>query len=721
MFALKERLKRSGGQFLIKKLSLFCVWCLMVAVFGSSLDAYGETLRFQRESWIQVQYFRDEPVGWTISTSGNPALRQWIKGESRIWRVATESSNGILELGESYSNRRVLLGGRFERVFVKAENLHMKVKSGVVIHVLEVNENVETFVLEIDETAIIHHLVGIKAGEEETHSSKKRRTSSKKASDTGGNQDEPDQEEPEEEQESEDQHEEAPGNGIEEENDKEKEDESSKEEEDQEGEEEEKEDHYEGSDEDNPGDEDENNGTEDEEPEVNTFQITVEPSAYGEARLKAEHQDIWEFQQGETVEISAIVGNESHPFAGWVRDDEPGELLKENPLTISMPDYNLSLEMRFAPYPFDSGTGMEDDPYLISRVDQLLLLSEGNYRLEEGANGEFEGFNHDLMRAHYRLTEDIDLAVIMEEEGWNPIGDVENPFTGSFNGDGHTIANLSIHRSGQDNVGFFGVIGEGALVERIDFRDSYVNGRSSVGTVAGINNGKIKRVRIFAEEAGDLDGAIHLDAGGRVGGLVGVNNESGEIRQSMTRINLSAGGTRNGLFVGTNKGKIHESFSDGAIQSTSGTRGGFAGYNDNGTIYNSYAISMLRKSTNLPQGGFLGGTSSGGQLINTYANSYSDESVYQDNRIHGLVGQIYGTDDEIQKVINSYFNEDFGGRVGNDIQRGIPKTQQELRRIETYTHSENEEENWDFDEIWVIDPNENNGLPSLRWMIDEKG
>ncbi len=108
------------------------------------------------------------------------------------------------------------------------------------------------------------------------------------------------------------------------------------------------------------------------------------------------------------------------------------------------------------------------------------------------------------------------------------------------------------------------------------------------------------------------------------------------------------------LFVGTNRGKIHESFSDGAIQSTSGIRGGFAGFNDNGTIYG----------------------------------------------------------------INSYFNEDFGGRVGNDFHREIPKIQQELRRIETYTHSENEEENWDFDEIWTIDPDDNKDLPSLRWMMD---
>ena len=57
----------------------------------------------------------------------------------------------------------------------------------------------------------------------------------------------------------------------------------------------------------------------------------------------------------------------------------------------------------------------------------------------------------------YELVEDIDLSGYGDEtEGWDPIGDRDNPFTARFDGNGYTISALFIDRPGEDDIGLFG-------------------------------------------------------------------------------------------------------------------------------------------------------------------------------------------------------------------------------------------------------------------------
>ena len=88
---------------------------------------------------------------------------------------------------------------------------------------------------------------------------------------------------------------------------------------------------------------------------------------------------------------------------------------------------------------FAGGSGTEGDPYLIETVDQL--NSVRNYLGTEHSN------------KHFKLDADLklDVAPYNSGTGWEPIGTQDNPFTGRFDGNGHTISNLFINRSSDEN------------------------------------------------------------------------------------------------------------------------------------------------------------------------------------------------------------------------------------------------------------------------------
>lgn len=101
-----------------------------------------------------------------------------------------------------------------------------------------------------------------------------------------------------------------------------------------------------------------------------------------------------------------------------------------------------------------SGTGVENDPYIIATAEDLRLARD---LINANANGEAD--------ACFKVTSDIDL----NNEPWTPIAPYGAvPFTGTFNGDKHVISNINIelnednysNYTAQPNLGFFGCIGD---------------------------------------------------------------------------------------------------------------------------------------------------------------------------------------------------------------------------------------------------------------------
>lgn len=94
---------------------------------------------------------------------------------------------------------------------------------------------------------------------------------------------------------------------------------------------------------------------------------------------------------------------------------------------------------------FIGGNGTEESPYEVSNAEQLYAV---RYDME----------------AYYVQTQDIDIS---EYSNWIPIGNTDNPFRGSYDGNKYTISNLTISEISTDNVGLFGVCSESGILKNI--------------------------------------------------------------------------------------------------------------------------------------------------------------------------------------------------------------------------------------------------------------
>ena len=186
--------------------------------------------------------------------------------------------------------------------------------------------------------------------------------------------------------------------------------------------------------------------------------------------------------------------------------------------------------------------------------------------------------------AHYVLVQDLDAqtdgyAAVAGPEaddgaGWAPIG-ADAPFTGTFDGRGHTVDGLHIDRPETSNQGLFAYI-DGGVVRNLRLTDVDVTGANKVGALAGRNTGTIET----STATGQVTGAQ------RVGGLVG-HNENAAITDSASRVEVVSAGEKIGGLVGDNSNaEIHRSYSAGVVDSADAGAavGGLTGREDGDTV-----------------------------------------------------------------------------------------------------------------------------------------
>ena len=370
------------------------------------------------------------------------------------------------------------------------------------------------------------------------------------------------------------------------------------------------------------------------------------------------------------------------------------------------------------------------------------------------------------------LGNDIDLGNI----NWQPIGD----FNGTFDGRGHSISNLSIsHTMNQSNFwntafGLFAFIGTGGQVKNITVNITEINVESIVGysfAVGGLAGGYSSTKPIKNSGVNVVGNITALCRGGdsHVGGLVGHLGESTEIINSFatgtrisarntssfpsaTRIN-SAGGlvghSRNSLIIKNSYSKlnigaaattssvltyvggligysgyeieINNSFSAGDI-SVSGVRttthiGGLVGVGNRWvTINNSHTSGNIFIYNNQFIGTRIGGLTGGltvgnwGTIIITNSYSGGEITVISESLLHGTTSTSgISPAGSFGLILNSvYFNSDLVITANNANGRSTA----ELQQIETFV-------DWDFENIWAIDPAINNGFPHLRFFTNK--
>ncbi len=261
---------------------------------------------------------------------------------------------------------------------------------------------------------------------------------------------------------------------------------------------------------------------------------------------------------------------------------------------------------------------------------------------------------------NYVLTSDIDAsetATWNGGKGFDPIGDPNGKFTGTFHGDGHTISGLSIDRGGTSDIGLFGTVSPGGTVRSVRLDGGTVTGGEYVGALVGTNNGTVSQ----------SVATVEITAyGGRVGGLVG--DSGGTVEDShATGAVFSTDNGRIGGLVGENDGTVEASYATGDVTSESangGRVGGLVGL-DRGTIRYAYATGDV--TTDIVYGGGLVGETYG-----TIEDSYATGDVTADTYdAAGLAGS--STSVTIRRTYAtgavSITNGGTGGLVG-DVDNG---------------------------------------------------
>ena len=161
-------------------------------------------------------------------------------------------------------------------------------------------------------------------------------------------------------------------------------------------------------------------------------------------------------------------------------------------------------------------------------------------------------------------------------------------FTGTLDGLGRTISDLTINRPTVDNVGLFGT-GQGSAISNLGLLNPIVTGQQQVGALVGLSTG------VTVNTSYVIGGAVTGTT--NVGGMIGQGSFGGihpphptSITDSYTS-NVNVTGTTNvGGLVGFNSvGSITNAYASSAVTGTSNV-GGLVGSNlgNPGTITNSF-------------------------------------------------------------------------------------------------------------------------------------
>ncbi|MGG1555342.1 S-layer homology domain-containing protein [Paenibacillus ferrarius] len=168
----------------------------------------------------------------------------------------------------------------------------------------------------------------------------------------------------------------------------------------------------------------------------------------------------------------------------------------------------------------------------------------------------------------YRLEADLDLSGYAAGSGWVPIGNSATPFTGVFNGNQHTIANLHVNLPLTDDVGLFGKT-VGAQIDDLAVTNVNVTGRNSVGGLIGSSvNTNVSYAAV--------QGAVY--GNDKVAGLVGSQSGPAQITNAYSAafVSASPSGVAGGLVAEGSAGTVIHSFWDTATSQQSASPGGGA-------------------------------------------------------------------------------------------------------------------------------------------------
>ena len=244
-------------------------------------------------------------------------------------------------------------------------------------------------------------------------------------------------------------------------------------------------------------------------------------------------------------------------------------------LGILLPSFTQATE-------YGGGDGLPETPYQIRTPEQMNTI----------------GSNLGDWGKHFKLMADLDMSAYTGTL-YNIIGNFTTRFTGTFDGNGHVIGNLTITRPSQDFIGLFGYVGSSGQIRNLGVENATINGNSIVGVLAGYNHGgalascyatgSVSGSAIVGGLAGYSYGgtlafcyaAGSIGGDSYVGGLIGYNN-GGALTSCYATGSVSGDSSVGGL-VGGNYGTLTSCCATGSVSGSSSV-GGLAGVHDGGAF-----------------------------------------------------------------------------------------------------------------------------------------
>lgn len=369
----------------------------------------------------------------------------------------------------------------------------------------------------------------------------------------------------------------------------------------------------------------------------------------GNAKVKALHK----FIDAHTTAATGIYGNNNNnnkrpmkiTFDLWddnyTVNDIKGNLnfakndLTENGTTVKVVDKLKNLYVKSANMTYDE-SNISDVIYTwISNAEELNSLQRVAEKLTD----------RDALSYNYVLKNDIDASGLVNAEGnstYNTIGGGTKAFTGTFDGDGHTIVGL------QAKGGLFGKLGSGAVVKDINIVSSVFTGKAAganVGAVAAENNGgSISGISGYGNTVKGSDGYIGGLVGKNYGGISNSDDQSTVIAGANTVAGGIAGinGTDaskplNGTLENVQSNSAVTTDNLGAGQYASNL-GGIVGKNE--LLLNTYNINNVSahgitgKTGNTQTSGGIVGTNEG-----RISNAYNESIIHGSENIGGVAGK----------------------------------------------------------------------------------
>lgn len=277
---------------------------------------------------------------------------------------------------------------------------------------------------------------------------------------------------------------------------------------------------------------------------------------------------------------------------------------------------------------FASGSGTEDDPYIITSWEEFNLMGE----IGCGDDGRGRRFKLvcDLNRADGSISRTPN-HIIWQDVINTPIGSADNPFQGVFDGGNHKIISATM-----DYI--FNVIGADGVVKNVKkdrigiasvnygaVEDCKINTRiskeitSNAGGIAGENYGAIRRCTV--EGTTSSPGYYNIVGTTGIGGICGFNN-GGIIEECYSGIKVRGEGLSAravGGIAGDNSGGIIRNclVGDAVIINNGSEAGGIAGRLNYGTVENCISVPSPRGSYNLC-GAVAGAVYGNSEIINCY-------------------------------------------------------------------------------------------------------